>query len=152
MCRVFALHTLGANSAQRSASLPVTSSVLGNQRRQSCSICGQNSPPTRTMSTARRDKVVRGNSGSATSAAPPMVAAALENSADPVAAPNGALEPVVRQGSGLVDIDDAIQATTRITPGTLSLGDDADRTRQTLTIENRGRSTVTYALSAAAAS
>jgi len=30
------------------------------------------------------------------------------------------LEPVVRQGSGLVDIDDAIQATTRITPGTPS--------------------------------
>jgi minor extracellular serine protease Vpr len=84
-------------------------------------------------------------------AAPPVVAAALENSADPVAAPSGALEPVVRQGSGLVDIDDAIQATTRITPGTLSLGDDAARTRQSLTIENRGRTTVTYALSAAAA-
>jgi hypothetical protein len=79
-----------------------------------------------------------------------VVAAALENSADPVAAQSGALEPVVRQGSGLVDIDDAIQATTRITPGTLSLGEDAHATR-TVTIENRSRSTVTYALSSAGA-
>ncbi|MDA0159940.1 Fn3-like domain-containing protein [Solirubrobacter ginsenosidimutans] len=80
-----------------------------------------------------------------------MVASALENSADPVSSASGALEPVVRQGSGLVDIDDAIQATTRITPGTLSLGDDGARTRQALTIENRSRGTVTYTLSSAAA-
>ena len=84
-------------------------------------------------------------------AGPPVVAAALENSADPVASSTGALEPVVRQGSGLVDIDDAILATTRITPATLSLGDDRARTRQWLTVENRGRSAVTYALSAAGA-
>jgi hypothetical protein len=84
-------------------------------------------------------------------AGPRAVAAALENSADPVAAPTGALEPVVRQGAGLVDIDDAIQATTRVTPGTLSLGDDGARTRQSLTLENRGRTPVTYALSSASA-
>jgi subtilisin family serine protease len=84
-------------------------------------------------------------------AGPRVVAAALENSADPVAAASGALEPVVRQGSGLVDVDDAILATTRITPGKLSLGDDAARTRQTLTVENRGRAAVTYALSDAPA-
>jgi subtilisin family serine protease len=82
---------------------------------------------------------------------PRDVAAALENTADPISSVAGALEPVVRQGSGLVDVDDAILATTRITPGTLSLGDDRRRTRQWLTVVNRGRAPVTYALGTAAA-
>jgi hypothetical protein len=75
------------------------------------------------------------------------VRAALENSADPVPAPTGGPEPVARAGAGLVDIDDAILATTRITPGTLSLG-DAPVAHRELTLANRGGHAVTYALSA----
>jgi minor extracellular serine protease Vpr len=73
---------------------------------------------------------------------------ALQNSADPVPATSGGnLEPVVRQGAGLVDIDDAILATSRIAPGKLSLGDDGSATSQSLTISNRLGKAVTYALS-----
>jgi subtilisin family serine protease len=75
------------------------------------------------------------------------VGARLQNSADPVAAATGGTEPVVRQGAGLLDIDDAILATAGITPGKLSLG-DAPATNRELTIANHGRRTVTYALSA----
>src|SRR6185503_7513347 len=49
----------------------------------------------------------------------------LQNSADPVvwsgAPALGYLDHVARQGAGLLDIDDAILATTAITPGKLSL-------------------------------
>ena len=85
-------------------------------------------------------------------AAPRDVGAALQNSADPVGwslAPAGdvALEPVARQGAGLVDVDDAILATTVVRPATLSLGDgDAGATRE-LEIDNRRSRPVTYALS-----
>jgi subtilisin family serine protease len=97
------------------------------------------------------------------------VRTALQNSADPLpwslAPASGFLDYVARQGAGLLDIDDAILATTRITPGKLSLGDSVtpdagtNRDRQddqgdevgggprTLTIENDGSRTVTYALS-----
>src|SRR4051794_12850752 len=66
------------------------------------------------------------------------VATALLNSADPVLAPAGGPDFVVRQGAGLVDIDDAILATTTVTPAKLSLGDTAGRgeRRDTLTIAN----------------
>ena len=86
--------------------------------------------------------------------APRDVGAALQNSADPVGwslapAGDGALEPVVRQGAGLVDVDDAILATTVVRPATLSLGDgDAGPTRE-LEIDNRRSRPVTYALSKA---
>ena len=78
------------------------------------------------------------------------VGAALLNSADPVAARAGAgLELVVLQGAGLVDVDDAILATTTITPGKLSLRDSVGPgdARRTLTIANDGPRPVTYALS-----
>ena len=73
----------------------------------------------------------------------------FQNSADPAPGPSGSVEPVVRQGAGLIDIDDAILATARIVPGKLSLGDDGAARSQQLTIVNRGRSATTYALSAA---
>ena len=55
----------------------------------------------------------------------------------------------MRQGAGLIDVDDAILATARIAPGKLSLGDDGSARSHRLTIVNRGRSAMTYALSAA---
>ena len=56
----------------------------------------------------------------------------LENSADPAVwslNPGlGFLDDVHRQGAGMVDIDDAINATTTIVPGKLSLGESGGRT------------------------
>jgi minor extracellular serine protease Vpr len=95
------------------------------------------------------------------------VRTALQNSADPVpwslAPALGVPDYVSRQGAGLLDIDDAILATTTITPGKVSLGDsvtsDPSRHRRddedddvgggprTLTIENDGSQAVRYALS-----
>src|SRR6185436_1761042 len=96
------------------------------------------------------------------------VRARLQNSADPIKwaiAPGlGFLEHTARQGAGMLDIDDAILATTTITPGKLSLGDSvtpADAQGQrgwgdddddtdpspTLTITNTSPRTTTYALS-----
>jgi len=72
---------------------------------------------------------------------------ALENSADPVG--RAQRRPRARRAAG---VRASSTSTTRSRPprgsrpGTLSLGDDADRRRQTLTVENRGRSTVTYAI------
>jgi minor extracellular serine protease Vpr len=79
------------------------------------------------------------------------VRAILQNSADPLpwstSPGSGYLDHVARQGAGMLDIDDAILATTAITPGKLSLGDDQDNRRATVTIANKGRQTITYALS-----
>lgn len=73
----------------------------------------------------------------------------LQNSADPVvwsgAPALGYLDHVARQGAGLLDIDDAILATTAVTPGKLSLGDDQPAP-QTLTLANDAPSAVTYAI------
>jgi subtilisin family serine protease len=77
------------------------------------------------------------------------VGAILQNSADPVvwsgAPALGYLDHVARQGAGLLDIDDAILATSSITPGKLSLGDDQPAPR-TLTIANDGPRAVTYSI------
>jgi minor extracellular serine protease Vpr len=74
----------------------------------------------------------------------------LENSADPhVWSGNpglGFLDVVHRQGAGMLDIDDAINATTTILPGKLSLGEGLQHTA-TLTLSNRSSSAVTYTLS-----
>lgn len=80
------------------------------------------------------------------------VRAVLQNSADPLlwaSLPGlGRLDHVARQGAGLLDIDDAILATTAVTPGKLALGGDEDRIDgATLTLANDGPRTVTYALS-----
>lgn len=76
----------------------------------------------------------------------------LQNSADPKNwwgnPALGLLDNVHRQGAGMVDIDDAILATTLIQPGKLSLGEsEAGPATRTLTIKNNGSSAVTYDLS-----
>jgi subtilisin family serine protease len=80
----------------------------------------------------------------------------LQNSADPKpwwgnpALPF--LDNVHRQGAGMLDIDDAILATTKIEPGKLSLGESqAGPQTRALTIENKGSAAVTYDLSHTAA-
>ena len=60
----------------------------------------------------------------------------------------GFLDNVHRQGAGMVQIDQAVLATTFVSPGKLSLGEsDAGPATRTLTISNRGSASVTYALS-----
>ena len=76
----------------------------------------------------------------------------LQNSADPrpwFGNPGlGFLDNIHRQGAGMLDIDDAILATTKITPGKLSLGEsDAGPATRTLTLTNASGSPVTYDLS-----
>ena len=76
----------------------------------------------------------------------------LENSADPAVwslNPGlGLLDNVHRQGAGMVDIDDAINATTTIVPGKLSLGESqAGPATRTLTLTNDSNGSVTYDLS-----
>jgi len=57
------------------------------------------------------------------------------------------LDPVHRQGAGLLKIDRAIQATSKVDPGKLSLGEVQGPVARTLTIENTTMSAVTYELS-----
>ncbi len=76
----------------------------------------------------------------------------LQNSADPKVwwgNPGlGFLDNVHRQGAGMLDIPGAIQATTRIEPSSLALGESqAGPATRTLTIENNGPAAVTYELS-----
>lgn len=76
----------------------------------------------------------------------------LQNSADPrpwFGNPGlGFLDNVHRQGAGMLDIDDAILATTRIEPGKLALGEsEFGPATRTLTVKNSGSSAVTYDLS-----
>ena len=84
---------------------------------------------------------------------PAAVETALMNSADPaVWAGNpalGFLDYVHRQGAGMVDIDDAIRATTAVTPAKISLGEGTGVAPKsaTLTITNNGPTAVTYTLS-----
>ena len=76
----------------------------------------------------------------------------LQNSADPrlwSGNPGlGFLDHVHRQGAGMLDVPGAINATTRIEPSKLSLGEsEAPATLHTLTLENNSASPVTYAIS-----
>ena len=76
----------------------------------------------------------------------------LLNSADPAVWSGnpglGLLEPVNRQGAGMLDIDDAILSTTTVKPGKLSLGEsEGGPTVRTLTVTNDGDAPVTYRLS-----
>ena len=75
----------------------------------------------------------------------------LQNSADPklwFGNPGlGFLDNVHRQGAGMVDIDDAILATTTVSPGKISVGEgEAGPRSQVLSIANSGGSAVTYDL------
>lgn len=76
----------------------------------------------------------------------------LQNSADPKnwwANPGlGYLDNVHRQGAGMLDIDDAILATTLITPAKIATGESqAGPFTQILTIKNDASEPVTYTLS-----
>lgn len=76
----------------------------------------------------------------------------LQNTAEPapfsLLPDSGFLEPVHRQGAGMIQIDDAILATTSVTPGKLSLGEvDADGVSATVTVTNDGDAPVTYDVS-----
>lgn len=76
----------------------------------------------------------------------------LQNSADPknwwFNPGLGFLDNVHRQGAGMLDIDDAILATTKIEPGKIAAGESqAGPYVQTLSIENNGAAAVTYDLS-----
>lgn len=80
----------------------------------------------------------------------------LQNSADPKpwwgSPAAGFLDNVHRQGAGMLDIDDAILATTKIEPGKIATGEsEAGPYTETLTVENNGPADVTYDLSHAAA-
>jgi minor extracellular serine protease Vpr len=71
----------------------------------------------------------------------------LQNNAVPsnLPPPNAALvTPAHRQGAGTLQIDDAILATTRVSPGKLALGEGNGPHMHTLTISNSGPSAVTY--------
>ncbi|WP_153396621.1 S8 family serine peptidase [Ornithinicoccus halotolerans] len=83
--------------------------------------------------------------------APEDVRPILQNSADPapwsLAPSAGFPEPVHRQGAGMLDIDDAVLATTSVSPGKLSLGESVEGGHEvTLTLRNDGDSDVTYAV------
>jgi minor extracellular serine protease Vpr len=78
----------------------------------------------------------------------------LQNNAVPsnLLPPNQALVNAVhRQGAGTLQIDDAILATTRVSPGKLALGEGTAAQTKTLTISNSGTAAVTYDLSHQAA-
>ena len=87
--------------------------------------------------------------------APEEVRDILQNNADPkdwnLAPGYGYLEPVHRQGAGMVDIDGAILATTKITPAKLALGEsEAGPVEFKLTVANDGPDDVIYHLDYAA--
>ena len=78
--------------------------------------------------------------------------AILQNSASPKPWSGnpglGLLDIVHRQGAGMLRIDDAVTAATRVSPGKLSLGEsETGPASRTLTLHNGGATAVTYALS-----
>ncbi|HZF78875.1 MAG TPA: S8 family serine peptidase, partial [Rubrivivax sp.] len=80
------------------------------------------------------------------------VRAILQNSADPKAWGGnpalGLLDNVHRQGAGMLDIDDAIRATTRVEPSSIAMGEgQAGPLTRTLQIQNQSATAVTYNLS-----
>jgi subtilisin family serine protease len=79
----------------------------------------------------------------------------LQNSADPKnwwgAPGSGLLDNTYRQGAGMLDIAGAVLATTRVSPGKLSLGEGSGPVTKKLKIRNNGDSSVTYTLSHVAA-
>lgn len=83
---------------------------------------------------------------------PRAVRGILQNSADPKAwwgNPGlGFLDNVHRQGAGMLDIDDAILATTRVEPAKIATGEsEAGPFTQKLRIDNSSAAAVTYDLS-----
>jgi minor extracellular serine protease Vpr len=73
---------------------------------------------------------------------------ALQNSADPAPFSTTPFRDAAhRQGAGMVDIDDAILATTAITPSEVAVGEGTTAQTFTFTITNSGPAAVTYMLS-----
>ena len=75
----------------------------------------------------------------------------LQNSADPkvwsLSPSSGLLDHAHRQGAGMLDIDDAILATTKIEPSKISAGEgEKGPHTRTLKLENNGLLPVTYDL------
>ncbi|QDO87986.1 S8 family serine peptidase [Ornithinimicrobium ciconiae] len=73
----------------------------------------------------------------------------LQNSADPALwslnVATGLLEGAFRQGAGMLDVDDAILATTSITPGKLALGEgEAGPQTVSLSVTNTADAPATY--------
>ena len=84
-------------------------------------------------------------------ATPAQVKTALQNTADPVnffsgPSDTGLVDSVHKQGAGMLDIDDAILATTSITPSELSIGEGTTAKSFELTISNGGTTDVTYSI------
>lgn len=79
---------------------------------------------------------------------PQDVKTALQNTADPAALFGFTNRDAVhRQGAGMLDIDDAIGATTKLTPNELSLGEGSTAHTREITIANNGSAAVTYSIS-----
>jgi subtilisin family serine protease len=77
---------------------------------------------------------------------------ALQNTAEPQLwsgnAGSGQLDVVHRQGAGMINIDKAINAPARVSPGKLALGEDEGQpVTRTLTVTNRTNSPIEYSLS-----
>jgi minor extracellular serine protease Vpr len=84
-------------------------------------------------------------------ATPAQVKTALQNSADPAnlftaSGNSGLLDSVHKQGAGMLDIDDAILATTSITPSEISVGEGTAAKSFELTITNGSDTAVTYSI------
>jgi minor extracellular serine protease Vpr len=76
------------------------------------------------------------------------VQTAIQNSADPVVIFGTTVRDAVhRQGAGMLDIDDAIGATSTVTPSELTLGEGNGTHTRVLTITNKNAAPVTYTLS-----
>lgn len=82
---------------------------------------------------------------------PAEILARLQNTADPAVfsyLPQlGLLDAAHHQGAGLIQVDEAIGASTVVTPGKISAGEGADGPHtEVLTIANSGSESVTYSL------
>ena len=83
---------------------------------------------------------------------PAEVRDALQNTAEPMLwsgnPGSGQLDVVHRQGAGMINIDKAINAPARVSPGKLSLGEDQGQSVvRTLTVKNMTNSPIEYVLS-----
>lgn len=84
-------------------------------------------------------------------AAKDAVAWRLRSTATPLAWTGGddasKLEPLARQGAGLISVDKAVEATTEASPSVLNLGESENGpTTTSVTITNHGATTTTYDL------
>jgi hypothetical protein len=71
---------------------------------------------------------------------------AFQNSADPAMFNPSFAQAAHRQGAGMIDIDDAITATSSVSPAKLALGEGTAAQTKTLEIFNGGDTTRTYSL------